>query len=56
MTLVSSGGILTNQGLGNWQNIAESELSSLTRQCMATWQFDDLESLRSEISAMGTLV
>jgi hypothetical protein len=36
---------------GSWLNIAENELSSLTRQCVAGRRFPDLETLRDETSA-----
>jgi hypothetical protein len=36
---------------GSWLNIAENELSSLTRQCVAGRRFPDLATLRNETSA-----
>ena len=36
---------------GSWLNIAENELSSLTRQCVAGRRLGDLATLRTEISA-----
>jgi hypothetical protein len=36
---------------GSWLNIAENELSSLTRQCIAGRRIGDLETLRGEIAA-----
>lgn len=39
---------------GSWLNIAENELSSLTRQCVAGRRFADIEALRSETSAWST--
>lgn len=36
---------------GSWLNIAENELSSLSRQCVAGRRFGDLETLRAETSA-----
>ena len=36
---------------GSWLNIAENELSSLTRQCLAGRRLGDLETLRAEIAA-----
>jgi hypothetical protein len=36
---------------GSWLNIAENELSSLTRQCVAGRRFGDIETLRQETSA-----
>jgi hypothetical protein len=36
---------------GSWLNIAENELSSLTRQCVAGRRFADVKTLRDETSA-----
>lgn len=36
---------------GSWLNIAENELSSLTRQCVSGRRFGDIETLRVETSA-----
>ena len=36
---------------GSWLNIAENELSSLTRQCVGGRRIGDLETLRDEITA-----
>jgi len=36
---------------GSWLNIAENELSSLTRQCIGGRRIGDLETLRDEIAA-----
>ena len=36
---------------GSWLNIAENELSSLTRQCLDRRRIGDLESLHGEVSA-----
>lgn len=36
---------------GSWLNIAENELSSLTRQCVIGRRFGDIETLRNETSA-----
>ena len=36
---------------GSWLNIAENELSSLTRQCITGRRIGDMESLRSETHA-----
>jgi hypothetical protein len=36
---------------GSWLNIAENELSSLTRQCIAGRRIGDLETLQVEIAA-----
>lgn len=35
---------------GSWLNIAENELSSLTRQCLAGRRLGDLETLQAEIA------
>jgi hypothetical protein len=39
---------------GSWLNIAENELSSLTRQCIDGRRFGDIDILRDEISAWET--
>lgn len=39
---------------GSWLNIAENELSSLTRQCVNRRRFADLETLRQETEAWST--
>ena len=39
---------------GSWLNIAENELSSLTRQCLHGRRIGDLKTLRQEISAWST--
>jgi hypothetical protein len=39
---------------GSWPNIAEDELSSLTRQCVSGRRFSTLPKLRSELSAWST--
>jgi hypothetical protein len=36
---------------GSWLNIAENELSALTRQCVAGRRFGDVETLRRETLA-----
>ena len=36
---------------GSWLNIAENELSAMTRQCIAHRQIGDIEILRKEIKA-----
>lgn len=36
---------------GSWLNIAENELSSLTRQCVSGRRFGDISTLREETSA-----
>ena len=36
---------------GSWLNIAENELSALTRQCLRGRRIGDLETLHSEVSA-----
>ena len=39
---------------GSWLNIAENELSSLTRQCVAGRRFSDVRSLRAETKAWSS--
>lgn len=39
---------------GSWLNIAENELSSMTRQCVAGRRFGDADVLRRETSAWST--
>lgn len=39
---------------GSWLNIAENELSSLTRQCVAGRRFGDIETLRRETAAWSS--
>ena len=39
---------------GSWLNIAENELSSLTRQCVSGRRFADIPTLREETSAWFT--
>ena len=39
---------------GSWLNIAENELSSLTRQCVAGRRFGSIEVLRAETAAWST--
>lgn len=39
---------------GSWLNIAENELSSLTRQCVSGRRFADIETLRDETAAWST--
>ena len=39
---------------GSWLNIAENELSSMTRQCVAGRRFADVETLRDETSAWSS--
>lgn len=36
---------------GSWLNIAENELSSMTRQCVASRRIGDIETLQSETAA-----
>jgi hypothetical protein len=36
---------------GSWLNIAENELSAMTRQCVAGRRFSDIQTLQSETSA-----
>jgi len=39
---------------GSWLNIAENELSSLTRQCVAGRRFGDVRALRAETKAWSS--
>lgn len=39
---------------GSWLNIAENELSSMTRQCVSGRRFGDIETLREETSAWAS--
>ena len=39
---------------GSWLNIAENELSSLTRQCVSGRRLGDIETLQAEIAAWST--
>jgi DDE superfamily endonuclease len=39
---------------GSWLNIAENELSSLTRQCVAGRRFGDINTLRAETAAWSS--
>jgi len=39
---------------GSWLNIAENELSSMTRQCVAGRRFGDVDTLREETSARSS--
>jgi DDE superfamily endonuclease len=39
---------------GSWLNVAENELSALTRQCVDGRRFGDIETLRAEIAAWST--
>jgi hypothetical protein len=41
---------------GSWLNIAENELSSLTRQCVAGRRIGEIETLREETAAWSTVV
>jgi hypothetical protein len=36
---------------GSWLNIAENELSAMTRQCISGRRFGDIQTLRAETSA-----
>lgn len=36
---------------GSWLNIAENELSSMTRQCLSSRRIEDIETLQREIGA-----
>lgn len=39
---------------GSWLNIAENELSSMTRQCIGNERFGDIETLREATAAWST--
>jgi len=39
---------------GSWLNIAENELSAMTRQCLGKRRIGEIETLRSEIGAWST--
>jgi len=39
---------------GSWLNIAENELSAMTRQCISGRRIGDMETLQKEISAWST--
>lgn len=39
---------------GSWLNIAENELSSVTRQCVSGRRFGDVAALQSEVTAWST--
>ena len=39
---------------GSWLNVAENELSSLTRQCVSGRRFGDLRTLQAEIAAWSS--
>jgi DDE superfamily endonuclease len=39
---------------GSWLNIAENELSALTRQCVSRRRFGDMEALQQETQAWST--
>ena len=39
---------------GSWLNVAENELSAMTRQCVDGRRFGDIETLRDEIAAWST--
>ncbi len=39
---------------GSWLNIAENELSSMTRQCIGKRRFEDIETLQEETKAWST--
>ena len=36
---------------GSWLNIAENELSALTRQCVGARRFENISNLREEVQA-----
>lgn len=39
---------------GSWLNIAENELSAMTRQCLSDRRIDNIETLQNEIKAWST--
>jgi hypothetical protein len=39
---------------GSWLSVAENELSSLTRQCVADRRFGDVQTLRTETKAWSS--
>jgi DDE superfamily endonuclease len=39
---------------GSWLNVAENELSAMTRQCVDGRRFGDVETLQGEIAAWST--
>ena len=39
---------------GSWLNVAENELSSMTRQCIGTKRMESIETLRTETSAWAS--
>ena len=39
---------------GSWLNVAENELSALTRQCVQGRRFETIEKLRDEVAAWAT--
>jgi hypothetical protein len=39
---------------GSWLNVAENELSSITRQCVSGRRFGNIETLRAETAAWST--
>ncbi|MEK8015417.1 MAG: transposase [Candidatus Parabeggiatoa sp.] len=39
---------------GSWLNIAENELSAMTRQCLSDHRIGDIETLQKEIQAWST--
>ena len=41
---------------GSWLNIAENELSAMTRQCLSDRRIGALETLQAEIAAWSTAV
>jgi hypothetical protein len=41
---------------GSWLNIAENELSAMTRQCLSNRRIGNIETLQREISAWSTAV
>ena len=41
---------------GSWLNVAESELSCMTRQCLKHRRIGDIETLRNEVAAWSTAI
>jgi len=39
---------------GSWLNVAENELSAMTRQCVSGRRFGEIETLRDEVAAWST--
>ena len=52
---LSHNGLQTREQIhGSWLNIAENELSSMTRQCVRERRIGDLGTLHDEVSAWST--